>query len=261
VPTTIAVLVAFGCLSGVTTVLFGFGGGFVTVPVVAAVAARSGSAADAMHLAVGTSAAVMVVNAAGGTLAQYRTGRVRRSYVWPLAGFVGIGSLLGALAATAADDGLIRVLFAVYLGATILDSLLRRGFLRGGRPRPLGRVTTTAGGIGIGTVASFLGVGGSVMTVPLLRRRGLPMADAVAMANPLSLPVAVVATAVYLVVPTAGGGGGVDLAAGAALLAGSLPTIPVARRLLPRVPDRAHAVAYLVLLAAALVAVLVGRAS
>jgi uncharacterized protein len=210
-----------------------------------------------MHVAVGTSAAVMVVNAAGGTLAQYRTGRLRRAYVWPLAGFVGLGALVGALAASAAGDGLLRVLFAAYLGATILDSLLRRGFLSGGRARPLGSTTVSLGGVAIGAVASFLGVGGSVLTVPLLRRRGLPMGDAVAMANPLSLPVAVVATVVYLVVPTAGGGGSVDLAAGTALLAGSLPTIPLARRLLPRIPDRAHAVAYLVLLALALVAVLV----
>ncbi|MGW9211440.1 TSUP family transporter [Embleya sp. NPDC055664] len=64
-------------------------------------------------------------------------------------------------------------------------------------PAPLGRLTTTFGGAGIGAVAACRGVGGSVMTVPLLRRRGLPMADAAAMANPLSLPVAMVASIVY----------------------------------------------------------------
>ncbi len=37
------------------------------------------------------------------------------------------------------------------------------------------------------------------MTVPMMRRGGVPMADAAASANPLSLPVAVVATAVYAV--------------------------------------------------------------
>ena len=93
------------------------------------------------------------------------------------------------------------------------------------------------------------------MTVPLLRRRGRPMARAVAAANPLTLPVAVVATAVYAALPGAGGGT-VDLLAAAALLAGSLPTIPVARRLLSRLPDRGHAVAYVGLLLVALGAVL-----
>jgi uncharacterized membrane protein YfcA len=247
--TTIAVLVAFGCFSGVTTVLFGFGGGFVTVPVVYAVAA---SGPGAMHVAVGTSAAVMVVNALVGTLLQRRSGLLRREYAWPLAGYVALGAGVGAAATTLAPDGLLHTLFAVYLGLTIVDSIGRRGFLGGGRPRGLSAAAASWGGVGIGAVAAFLGVGGSVMTVPLLRRRGLPMAQAVAMANLLSVPVALVATGVYAAVP-----GSIDVLAGGALLAGSLPTMLVVRRLLPKIPDRAHAVAYVGLLAAALVAVLV----
>ncbi|MGH8918004.1 MAG: TSUP family transporter, partial [Actinomycetes bacterium] len=72
-PTSLLILFAFGCLSGVTTVLFGFGGGFVTVPVIAAVAGGG----DALHVAVATSAVVMAVNSAGATVAGLRAGRVR----------------------------------------------------------------------------------------------------------------------------------------------------------------------------------------
>ncbi|WP_245633665.1 sulfite exporter TauE/SafE family protein [Amycolatopsis jejuensis] len=237
------ILFLFGCLSGVTTVLFGFGGGFVTVPVVAAVTSRG----DPMHVAVATSAAVMAVNSVSATAVQARAGRLRRDYLWPLAAFVAVGAAIGAIAATKADDSLLRILFVVYLAVTIVDSLARRGFLSQGEPQPLSTFTTTIGGVGIGAVASFLGVGGSVMTVPLLRRKGLPMAEAAAMANPLSVPVAVIATAVYATY--------VDLGAAAALLAGSLPTIAIVRRFADRMPDRVHAIAYLALLAAALVAV------
>lgn len=42
--------------------------------------------------------------------------------------------------------------------------------------------------------ATFLGVGGSVMTVPLLRRCGLSMSQATSMTNPLSVPVALAGT-------------------------------------------------------------------
>lgn len=111
----------------------------------------------------------------------------------------------------------------------------------------------------IGAVASFLGVGGSVMTVPLMRRAGLPMADATTMANPLSLPVAAVGTVIYtLAAPAdlaAGHLGYTDLAAAAALLVGSLPTIAVVRRMVGRIPDRQHALAYIGLLVLAFVAV------
>ncbi|MBB4685810.1 sulfite exporter TauE/SafE family protein [Amycolatopsis jiangsuensis] len=251
---SILVLFLFGCLSGVTTVLFGFGGGFVTVPVVAAVT-RSG---DAMHVAVATSTAVMVVNSVTATIVQARAGRLRREYVWPLAAFIAAGAVAGSVLATRIGDGVLRVLFVGYLALTIVDSVLRGGFLRAhGEPRPLGPVTTTVGGIGIGAVASFLGVGGSVLTVPLLRRKGLAMAGATAMANPLSVPVAVIGTAVYA---TAGSGpaGYLDPVAAAALLAGSLPAIAVLRRVADRLPDRGHAIAYVLLLAAALLAVAFG---
>ncbi|MFI1368936.1 sulfite exporter TauE/SafE family protein [Streptomyces griseochromogenes] len=255
-PTSFSTLLLFGCLTGITTVVFGFGGGFITVPVVygfLTVTARSG--ADAMHVAVATSAAVMVVNATVAALAHRRQGRLRRDYVWPLAVFITIGATAGSFAATLIGGTALRLLFGAYLVVTIADSLVRKGFLSVAHqtcPKPLGRGTTTFGGIGIGLVAAVLGVGGSVMTVPLLRRKGLPMAEATAMANPLSVPVAVAATLVYALAPTAPVGTGqfgyVDLTAGAALLIGSLPAIAVTRRVTSRVPDRVHSAAYIVLL-------------
>ncbi|MFE7430007.1 sulfite exporter TauE/SafE family protein [Streptomyces sp. NPDC057545] len=258
-------LLLFGCLTGVTTVLFGFGGGFVTVPVVYAflTTAVHDDPGDAMHVAVATSTAVMVVNAVTATLAQHRAGRLRQEYVWPLAGFVLLGAALGSLVATRLSGGLLHVLFAVYLVVTIADSLLRKGFLAvadDDGPRPLGRFTTTFGGVGIGAVAASLGVGGSVMTVPLLRRRGLPMATATALANPLSAPVALAGTLVYALAPTAqahvGRVGHIDLVACTALLCGSLPTIALLRRVGGRVPDRLHSVAYVALLVLVLIVML-----
>ncbi|GAA4616751.1 TSUP family transporter [Saccharopolyspora hordei] len=259
------VLVGFGCLTGVTTVLFGFGGGFVIVPVVDVVVSAA-TGADAMHTAVATSTAVMVVNAATATVAQARSGRLRADHLRPLLVPIAVGAVLGAFAATWAPDTALRWLFIAYLAITVLDSALRSGFLDNARrraagARPLGPVASTAGGVGIGAIASFLGVGGSVLTVPLLRRRGLPMADAAAMANPLSIPVAVAGTAVYaLAAPTTahpGQLGHVNVLVTAALLCGSLPTIAVVKRLVGRIPDRLHALAYLALLLLVLVTMLV----
>lgn len=262
---SLLLLVLFGCVTGVTTVLFGFGGGFVTVPIVYAVT-RVSAPGDAMHIAVATSTAVMIVNSVSATLTLRRSGLLRRDLLWPLVAFVALGSVLGALAALRVADTVLHLLFALYLGLTIVDSLVRRGFLGAvgeGEPRALPRATATLGGVGIGAVASFLGVGGSVMTVPLLRRRGLPMKQAAALANPLSVPVAVVGTVVYAAAASGkspglaeGRLGYVDVVAALALLAGSLPTIAILRRVTPRIPDRAHAIAYVGLLAAALAAVL-----
>jgi len=246
-------LFGFGCLTGVTTVLFGFGGGFLTVPAVFAFV-RASAGADAMHVAVATSTAVMVVNSLTATVAQARAGRLRREYVWPLIAFVAAGALLGSLVAIGVADVVLHVAFIGYLVITIVDSLVRRGFVDLRETRaPLGRGTVTAGGVGIGAVASALGVGGSVLTVPLLRRAGLPMAEAAAIANPLSAPVAVVGTLVYAFAAS-GPTGYVDVPAGAALLCGSLPAIAITRRVVGRIPDRVHAIAYLGLLIAVTIA-------
>ena len=260
---SILTLLALGCLTGVTTVVFGFGGGFVTVPVVYAFTlAQAEPGVDAMAVAVATSTAVMVVNSLSATWAQYRAGRLRRDHLWPLALYIGLGSAVGALVATIVGGSVQYVLFVAYLMVTIADSLLRKGFLTRSTdtvPEPPRPGTTRAVGLGIGAVTGFLGVGGSVMTVPLLRRRGLPMSEATAMANPLTVPVALAGTLVYALWGTGGAGtdqghlGSVDLVAGALLLAGSLPTIALVRRYVGRIPDRAHAVAYVALLAVVLV--------
>jgi uncharacterized membrane protein YfcA len=256
-------LLGVGCLTGITTLIFGFGGGFVTVPAVYAVVAAT-SGADAMHIAVATSTAIMVVNASSATVASARLGRLRNGYLWPITAFIAVGAALGALAANRAPEALLHILFVAYIAVTIVDSVVRKGFLSspGGPPAgaPLGRTASTFGGIGIGAIASFLGIGGSVMTVPLLRRKGVAMAEATALANPLSLPVAIAGTVIYALGAPATGHPGqvgyVSLAATAALVGGSVPTIALAKRALAgrRIPDRAHAVAYLILLGIILLA-------
>jgi uncharacterized protein len=264
----ILLLIVVGCLTGITTVLFGFGGGFITVPAVYAAVTVGGSHAggQAMHVAVATSTAVMVVNAALATVASARLGRLRREYIWPIMAFIAAGAVLGAFAADWAPEVMLHTLFIAYIAGTLVDSVARKGFFGGyagpTAGRPLSTTASTLGGVGIGGIASFLGIGGSVLTVPLLRRRGVRMAEATALANPLSLPVAIAGTVVYaFAAPTAahpGQVGYVSLGATAALLAGSLPTIALTRRILVgrQIPDRVHAVAYLILLGIILVAMI-----
>lgn len=265
------ILALFGCISGVTTVLFGFGGGFVVVPVLYGVLTATHGADDAigqaaMHIAVATSTCVMIVNSVAATRKHQRAGNIVRVYVWPLAGFIAVGALLGAWAATQASGDLVRGVFIAYLGVTILDCVLRQGFLAqhaAQTPRPLGQGVVVGGGVVIGAIATFLGVGGSVMTVPLLRRRGLPMAKAAAMANPLTLPVAVVGTLAYMAAARALPAalapwivGYVDLLAFAALALGSLAGIRLAAPLIPRIPDHLHARVYIGLLALVMLSML-----
>ncbi|MGJ7574980.1 sulfite exporter TauE/SafE family protein [Variovorax sp. RB2P76] len=267
------VLTAFGGLAGVTTVLFGFGGGFVVVPLLYRAlmlthGADSAVGRSAMHIAVATSTCVMIVSAGLATRRHQRAGTLGWALIRPLLGFIGIGAVVGAAMALAANGEFVRWAFIAYLGATLLDCLLRPGFMTHDASavvRPLSRAVATAGSFVIGLVAAFLGVGGSVMTVPLMRRRGIGMTRATAMANPLSLPIALAGTATYMAMAWRSGSalegwhiGYVDVPAFAALVAGSLVGVRAAAPLIGRMPDRVHTWGYIALLV--LVLVLAGMA-
>ncbi|MFI9462332.1 sulfite exporter TauE/SafE family protein [Streptomyces xiamenensis] len=259
-------LLGIGLLTGVTTALFGFGGGFVAVPVVVWADAALGP--DAMRVAVATSALVMVVNAGFATAVTPRRTLAALRGGGPLLALLAAGAAAGAFAVRYAPAGPVRWAFLGYLALTIADLALRPGFLRphprpASRPRPAADTAAPARGplpavlgLPIGAVAAFLGVGGSVLTVPAMRRAGHPMRLATVLANPLTLVVTLPATAVSLsgTLDSAAAQahaqlvGLVDLRAAGALLLGALPVIAVLRRRPPRIPDRAHAWAYLALL-------------
>lgn len=263
-------LLCFGVLAGVTTVLFGFGGGFVVVPVLYAVlvgvyGADSALGLAAMHIAVATSTCVMVFGAGLASWRHHQAGTVPWGQVRPLLGYVALGAIPGAMAALMLSGRWIRWAFVGYLALTILDSLLRPGFTqeRSSSMRPLARPAAAALGLFIGAIAAFLGVGGSVMTVPLMRRRGASMTAATAAANPLSLPMAIVGTATYALLAsnTAPLGawhlGYIDVRACLVLVAGSWLGIRVASRWIGKIPDRLHAKVYVALLCAVLLAMVV----
>lgn len=253
------ILVLVGGLVGLTTVLFGFGGGFVTVPIVSVVDSALGG--DAIRVATATSALVMLVNAAVATASTRRNvlGALHgRAWLFAL---LAIGGGIGATAGRWAPDLLLRWGFVGYVGITVVDLLARPGFFRPSSDAPQRDRLRNAGmrtwlGLPIGAVAAFLGVGGSVMTVPMMRRAGASMQAATALANPLTLAIVTPAIVVTLFLPghvRLDGGliGAVDVRTALALLGGAMPIIIALRRRPPRIPESIHAGGYVALLVAA----------
>ncbi|HGM6322950.1 TPA: sulfite exporter TauE/SafE family protein [Serratia marcescens] len=242
------IVLGAGFLTGITTILFGFGGGFVVVPFVYHLISASGEQpGQAMHIAVATSTAVMILNAGYATLTNWRSGNLLRETIVPLIFFIGIGAALGAFASSLLADGVIRVLFVAYMAVTIADCLFRRGFLTKPARAEL-------------SPATLLGVGGSVMTVPLLRRHGYDMKYCVSAANPLSIPVAVIGALMYIVLGWREMSGPqylgyVNLNILGLLVVAGIAGIVFARRCLPKVSDALHAKIYVLLLIAVLIAI------
>ena len=258
-----AILIVVGIITGVAAGLFGFGGGFVIVPVVYHLfpaydllsAANSGYL---LQIGVATSTSVMIMGTIYASLKHHLAGNIDWSSVFPLAAYIGIGAAIGAYVATVMPGSWIKLFFILYILGVIADCLLRKGFRddSGGHEfHHMGRVTEFLAGLVIGAIASLLGVGGSVMTVPLMRRHGARMKNAVAMANPLSFPVAIIGTLTYVLAARQHHIdlgprylGFVHLPSFAILSVCSILGVELAVRTLPKIPDKAHAVIYVGLL-------------
>ena len=91
------IILLAGFTTGITTVLFGFGGGFVVVPFVYQLLSRQpGLSTEAMHIAVATSTAVMIFNAGWVSFRNWRSGKLSPEILFPLVWFIAIGAVEGS---------------------------------------------------------------------------------------------------------------------------------------------------------------------
>jgi uncharacterized membrane protein YfcA len=262
-------LMLAGMASGVLTILFGFGGGFVVVPLVfycirSTYPIATAAYALAFKSAIATSLLLMIFNAGWASWQQARQGKISRGDVVPMAYWIALGALLGGSLAVRLPAIWLKWAFVSYVLLSLLDAVLRQL-----KTVPLPSAQTAlssrqqgAAGLVIGTLAASLGVGGSVLTVPLFCRRGLSMASAVALANPLSLPVALVGaltlTLAYVIAPQPLGQhfyGYFYVPAVVSLLMGGWIGMQLTRPWVGRISNRVHARGYILLLTLVLLSV------
>lgn len=260
---TFIILGVFGVLAGITASLFGFGGGFVVVPLLYHLLGANNP--SSMHIAVATSTSIMIINSINAAYKHNKNKNIIWHIVFPLIIYIAIGAILGVYLTKFMNDNIIRWCFIAYMIYTIYDCLAKKDFINNTalNIRSLNRYLNFGLGILIGIVATALGVGGSVMTVPLMRRLGAKMKNAVAMANPLSFPVGLVGTIGYTALAHTQGVhlgnyyvGFIYLPAFLFLAVGGLIGVPIGAKLVNKIPDTVHAKIYILLLVIVLVAML-----
>ena len=187
---TMVIYLLVGVVAGTLAGLLGVGGGLIIVPALAWVFRDAGFPDEVvMHLAVGTSLAIIVFTAASSVRAHQRRGAVRWDLTARLAPAVVVGVLGGVTLASALSTrglalvfGLLEVLVAAYMAWG--------GRPRAGKGRP-GPVDMALTGCGIGLVSGLAGIAGGTMTVPLLVWWQVPMHVAVATSAAVGVPIAV----------------------------------------------------------------------
>lgn len=185
----------FGLVGGVGITAIGPGG---VLPTVGLFALTSLSPAQVA----GTAIVTHVATGALGTAAYVRSGQLRewrtRRIAGILAGTASIGTPVGVLINTLVSKRLFGILLGVFVAAVATLVLYRER-----RHAPAGQVhspTPLLIGVGlvVATAAGIVGIGGPMLTVPLLVAAGVPVLESLAAAQVQSIVIATVGTVGYL---------------------------------------------------------------
>lgn len=158
-----------GALAGFLAGLFGIGGGVLLVPLFLFVFPRIGFPDDTLvHTALGTSLAIILPTAVSATLGHRKRGNVD----WAIVGWLALASIGGAAVgsslASLVSGATLKGCFGLMLVAVGLKFFLLHPHLppieEGRRPPALLLMVGFAGGF----FSSFFGIGGGVVTVPLM---------------------------------------------------------------------------------------------
>lgn len=187
-----------GAMAGLLAGLLGVGGGLVLVAALVWLLPTQGVPQDAaMHVALATSLASIIVTGLSSAASHHRRGSVRwPSVAWLVPGLLA-GGVLGSAVAVSLDGDLLRWIVAGYC-------LLAAAQLTWGQPRPRHETAgdprgwpMTGAGVGIGGVSAVVGIGGGSMTVPLLVWLGVSPVRAVGTSSACGVAIGVAAALGY----------------------------------------------------------------
>ncbi len=192
----IGALLAGGLLSGFLAGLLGVGGGITMVPILFQIFIFLGvPEALQMHLAVGTSLAVIAYTSTQSTRAHAKRDALDWAILKFWAPFIMVGAVAGALVIRGIPAIGLKSMFAVLVFVLALRFLFIPQKERAEGAREIGRfVQASVAGL-IGFVSALVGIGGGTFSVPFLSANGLSIHRAVGTSSALgffiALPAAV----------------------------------------------------------------------
>ena len=185
---TIMILTAFP--AGFAAGLFGIGGGLITVPILFYIFTSSGiESSYLMHLAVGTSFAIIIPTSTVSVMTHHQHKAVDFSIVKGYGIFVISGVILGTIFAANLKTKPLILFFSVvvYLLAFYLLFLKEKAKdikIKMGLPSKI------ISGLITGFISAPMGIGGAVMNVPILKFFGYPINKAIGSAAAIGFVIA-----------------------------------------------------------------------
>jgi uncharacterized membrane protein YfcA len=170
--------------------LLGIGGGLILVTLMVYLFTLQGFPADRIvHMALGTSITSIIFTSISSLRAHHKHGAVRWDIVRASAAGLIVGTLLGTLVADQLKSKYLAIFFVVFVYYSAVQMFVNA------KPKPSrqlpGPLGLNVAAVGIGVVSALVGVGGGVMTIPLMSLCNVPMRNAIGTSAALGLPIAI----------------------------------------------------------------------
>ena len=189
----IFIYVLTGLTAGFIAGLFGVGGGLVAVPALVLTFHRLGYSAESMmQTAIGTSLAAMILTSGASAWAHQRQKGVEWGICLSLAPGVVLGAITGAVIAHLLHKGGLKNLFGAFLCMIGVYFLMTAHVREREKGRIPNRPKMIVSGFVIGILSSILGIGGGIITVPLLTFYGRPLKNSISTSAVIGFFIAII---------------------------------------------------------------------
>lgn len=190
-------IVAFalvGLASGFASGLFGIGGGIVRVPIFVYLLPLFGVPQPVlMHVAVGTSIALVLPSALASTRKQLALGNLDLSFFRTWAVGIFVGALVGTALVPLASSEALQAIFAAFMVTVGVYAGFLRNRLVLAKTAPRGAVKLSLAAAA-GCLAAMTGTGGGLLTTPALQAFSVRLEAAIATASATGLVTGAIAT-------------------------------------------------------------------
>ncbi|TKB44240.1 sulfite exporter TauE/SafE family protein [Thalassotalea mangrovi] len=195
--TVFLICMALGMVVGFLAGLLGIGGGLIIVPALVFVLPMLNIQGEiALHIALATSLASIVVTSSTAALNHYKLGNIPVPLAKVLMPFVAVGAVLGAVLADEMSTKALTTFFSTFviLLACYMLFSIRQTVHRNLPGKPALRIVAVITGV----IASLMGISGGAILVPFLTYCGVNILRSIGVATACGMIVSLFGTVAYI---------------------------------------------------------------